>query len=278
MPRLSSFSSKRLHRVGGKIPVANIPPGQQAYITPGTYSWTAPAGVTSVCVVCVGGGGGGMRFTSGYKMGCGGGGGGLGWKNNIPVVPGQSYTVVVGAAGTYGTNYPSGNGGTSYFIDTSTVAGFGGQGASNSNVGGGAYAGDGGGIGGSSGGDATNNTGGAGGAGGYAGKGGRGSGSGYTVTEASGLPSGGAGGGGGANNSGGMNGGGVGIYGQGTTGSNGVGWRSGTGTDGTPGSGGSNTTYGGGGGMYSTPGAGTGAVRIIWGTGRAFPSTNTADL
>jgi hypothetical protein len=30
----------------------------------------------------------------------GGGGGGLGWKNNIAVTPGQSYTVVVGAGGT----------------------------------------------------------------------------------------------------------------------------------------------------------------------------------
>ena len=26
---------------------------QQAYTTAGTYSWTAPSGVTSVCVVCV---------------------------------------------------------------------------------------------------------------------------------------------------------------------------------------------------------------------------------
>ena len=33
--------------------------GQQAYTTPGTYSWTCPAGVYSVSAVCVGGGGGG---------------------------------------------------------------------------------------------------------------------------------------------------------------------------------------------------------------------------
>jgi hypothetical protein len=31
---------------------------QQAFTTPGTYTWVAPAGITSVSVVCVGGGGG----------------------------------------------------------------------------------------------------------------------------------------------------------------------------------------------------------------------------
>eukprot|EP00047_Mylnosiga_fluctuans_P024645 m.166012 g.166012 ORF g.166012 m.166012 type:complete len:97 (-) comp9897_c1_seq16:77-367(-) len=49
--------------------------------------------------------------------GYGGGGGGLGWKNNIPVVPGQSYTVVVGAggsgAGYSGNNCGGGGGGAS---------------------------------------------------------------------------------------------------------------------------------------------------------------------
>ena len=33
-------------------------PGQQAWTTAGTASWTVPAGVTSVCILCVGGGGG----------------------------------------------------------------------------------------------------------------------------------------------------------------------------------------------------------------------------
>ena len=32
------------------------PPGQQAYTTPGTYSWVAPTGVTKVSVVAIGGG------------------------------------------------------------------------------------------------------------------------------------------------------------------------------------------------------------------------------
>ena len=72
--------------------------GQVAYTTPGTYSWTAPAGVTSVCVVCVGGGGSGAWQTNAISP-QGGSGGGLGWKNNIAVTPGQTYTVVVGAGG-----------------------------------------------------------------------------------------------------------------------------------------------------------------------------------
>ena len=48
--------------------------GQQAFTTAGSFTWTAPAGVTSVCVVCVGAGGAG--------------GGALAYKNNITVVPG----------------------------------------------------------------------------------------------------------------------------------------------------------------------------------------------
>ena len=76
------------------------PVGQQTFTSSGT--WTAPAGVTSVCVVCVGGGGGGLQYsTQNYSM-SGGGGGGLGWKNNIAVVAGNSYTVVVGAGGSSG--------------------------------------------------------------------------------------------------------------------------------------------------------------------------------
>ena len=31
------------------------PPGQEEFTVPGTYSWTVPGGVTSVCVVCIGG-------------------------------------------------------------------------------------------------------------------------------------------------------------------------------------------------------------------------------
>ena len=56
------------------------PIGQVAYTTPGTYSWTAPAGVTSVSVVAIGGGGGYSQISASLSpyTGHGGGGGGLG--------------------------------------------------------------------------------------------------------------------------------------------------------------------------------------------------------
>jgi len=77
------------------VRMSDLPPtGQQAYTTPGTYTWVAPARVTSVSVVCVGAGGG-----AGTYFGGGGGGGALAYKNNVSVIPGQSYTVVVGAGG-----------------------------------------------------------------------------------------------------------------------------------------------------------------------------------
>ena len=241
--------------------------GQQAYTTSGTYAWVAPAGVTSVSVVAVGAGGGGR----------GGDGGGLGYKNNITVVPGNSYTVVVGQGRT------GQSGISSYFIDTSTVAGFGG-GRQVGITGGGSYVGDGGGQGGGDTGD-----GGGGGAGGYSGRGGRG----LSFPDSGGSAgAGGAGaGGGGWSDCGfaaGGGGGGVGILGQGTSGSGstgsvpygGIGGSGGATADSRNGA-----LYGGGGGTLvsggcyvDTTGAG-GAVRIIWpGTTRSFPSTNTGNL
>ena len=284
--------------------------GQSEFTTPGTHSWTAPADVTSVCVVCVGGGGGGA---GGY--GLGGAGGGLAYKNNISVTPGQSYTVVVGSGGTGATDDGDSSiwtmalgsdGGDSYFIDTSTVRATGGSAATSSNdipQGGTNTAGDGGGTGG-----VTDVSGlgyhwPGGGAGGYSGDGGRTGSSGSSYAGHSGTDyyghdgAGGGGGGGGYTNShgGGGGGGGVGIYGEGTSGSGGQGGTSSTdltaaggGSGGTDGA--TNTSsyqagndggnYGGGGGCaYYTGGdGGGGAVRIIWGPGRSFPSTNTGNV
>lgn len=287
--------------------LSDPPKGQQAFTTPGTFSFIAPAGVSSVSVVAVGAGGsGGYQWSSG-----GGGGGGLGWKNNISVTPGQSYTVVVGDKGGSVSNAAGagGKGGNSYFISTGTVCGFGaGQGGTGSvstahGAYGGGYTGDGGGVGGAGavGGSWTH---GGGGAGGYSGNGA----SRYNGTSASG-------GGGGAgqyysSTFGVGAGGGVGLLGQGT---NGTTYNDGTGYGGRGGSGGGDgmagetgtttstnvwersasvtTTAsnqilggqfgGGGGGSGTTRGGGyggTGAVRIIWGQGRAFPSTNTGDV
>ena len=282
---------------------------QVEYTSAGTFTWTAPAGVTSVSVVAVGGGGGGA---SGYDSGAGGnlanfdapggGGGGLGWKNNIPVVPGQSYTVQVGAGGGDGTT--GGDGGDSWFINSITVAGLGGAGGNytETSTPGGSYVGDGGGVGGEAGNWIGNQNAyavgsGGGGAGGYAGNGGAG----HDGANVHSEPTGGGGGGGySATNRFGGGGGGVGIYGLGANGTRGIGVdASNNGQPGGGGSGGANgntgptsgTTsrggaYGGGAGgvrSYSWRNigegeGGSGAVRIIWpGDQRQFPSTRTAN-
>lgn len=238
------------------------PPGQQAYTTDGTYSWTAPAGVTSVSVVVVG-----TNYPTNSASA-------LAYKNNITVVPGNSYTVFVSS--TYASRC--------YFINTSTVS------ASTLTL----RTGDGGGNGGA-------NTGG--GAGGYSGSGGAG---GLGAAGSSGSGGGGGGGGGGLASyvyeaDGG--GGGVGLLGQGSNGTGGgfvngpsggtaYGYGGGGGsggttggtsvTDGVGGSPGASGNYGGSTG-YSDPGGGgsggIGAVRIIWpGDTRSFPSTNTGNL
>ena len=136
-------------------PFSVAPAGQQAYTTPGTYTWVAPTDVTSVSVVAVGGGG--------YFAG---GGGGLGWKNNIVVTPGSSYTVVVGARGIDSTATSAGQ---SFFINNTTVCG--GAGGNGYTGAGGTFTGDGGGNGGAGGGGFGGGAQG-GGAGGYSGNGG----------------------------------------------------------------------------------------------------------
>ena len=89
-----------------------IEPGQVAFTTAGTTSWTVPAGVTSICAVLVGGGGGGAGHSTTNVAGSGGGaGGGLRWINNLAVTPGETLTIVVGAGGTAGTT-TSNNGGS----------------------------------------------------------------------------------------------------------------------------------------------------------------------
>lgn len=280
----------------------------QSYTTAGTYSWVAPTGVTSVSVVAIGGGAGGGLCS-------GTGGGGLGYKNNYAVTPGSSYTVSVGAGGTGGTlqtNCCTGYvnrvietvGGASYFVNTSTVAGFGGNRSScGGSRAGGSYAGDGGGNGGLGG--STNcgtKPGGGGGAGGYAGNGGAG---GIWASGGTNATAGSGGGGGGGNYansgsnpySGAGGGGGVGLFGQGSNGTagSGSGGGGGGGSSGTAGTAG-NTSTGGPGGVYGGAGGaanfqivsspysginrtasngGGGAVRIMWpGSTRSFPSTN----
>ena len=152
--------------------VSYIKSGGVLFDTPGTHTWVVPAGVTSVHVVAVGAGGAPGTYYPYQMTKAGGAGGGLGWKNNIPVTPGESITVKVGQHQGGGAD-----GEDSYFKDVSTVKGGGGQGAGNygSTVQapqGGDYVGDGGGNGGGS--YSRNdpyNQGGGGGAGGYSGNG-----------------------------------------------------------------------------------------------------------
>ena len=301
-----------------------VPTSGTIYTSPGEYTWVAPEGVTSVSVVAVGGGGGGGHRGTHITNGSGGQGGcgaGLGWKNNIPVVPGQSYTVVVGAGGIGGSKSITDPGGDSYFISTSTVAGLGGPRGKDGDdadvqvvTPGGLYVGDGGGQGGSGGigqssvSSGVNQGGGGGGAGGYTGAGGAGGAADNpNVSTAGYIGTGGGGGGGSSATSitggyriGAGGGGGVGIFGQGDSGAGGALPTSGsTGTTfgGKGGSGGTDSedntytgAYGPGsvGGLYGGGGGGpglafngvdgaSGAVRIIWGSDRLFPTTNTAD-
>ena len=65
----------------------------------GTTTYVVPAGVTSLVVECLGGGGAAMSFNLRGNSGPGAGGGGYA-RSTISVTPGQSYKVYVGAGGT----------------------------------------------------------------------------------------------------------------------------------------------------------------------------------
>lgn len=240
--------------------------GQYLYSGFTEQSWSVPAGVTSVCIVCVQEGGP--------------------WSSTTPSTSGSPCDVLRSS-------------------NSETLVR-----AQN-----GSRVGDGGGDGGTGGTTTSTWLAGGGGAGGYSGNGGNGSSSGGASTSATG---GGGGGGGRAPESlgNGYGGGGVGVLGQGSSGAGGADNAGGEGGSGG-GSGGAGSwgQYGGGmfggksgslllhagrGGALSyknnitvTPGEslllrpyGAGgssgaynpAIRIIWGAGRAFPSTNTTDV
>lgn len=245
-----------------------VPTGESVYTTPGTYSWTCPTGVTSVCAVAVGAGAnasetGSSAFNGSWAY-SGGGGGALAYANNIAVTPGQSYTIVVGA-GSAGTGRWGISGGDSSF-STFVKAGGGKSGSTYVNCVGGTVITGTGGAGGAGGSGSGSGAGGAGGYSGAGGKGGNGSADGgFSITAgASGSGGGGGGGGGCSNMTSGGNGGSVGLYGQGTSGAGGTAG----GSTGGAGGNGSNGGYGAGGVTIGAPGA----VRIIWGSGRSFPS------
>ena len=106
--------------------------------------WTCPAGVTNVQALVIAGGGGGGA------LGGGGGAGGLVYSNSIPVVPGNTYPVVIGQGGLGSVNlsYPGSNGYNSSFNNLIAYGGGGGgSNASNSSWATGITGGSGGGMG-----------------------------------------------------------------------------------------------------------------------------------
>ena len=71
----------------------------QDYITPGTYSFIVPNGVSSVTVRDWGGGGGG-GYGTGYLGAAGGGGGGGAYASSVvSVTAGSSYAVQPSGSG-----------------------------------------------------------------------------------------------------------------------------------------------------------------------------------
>lgn len=91
-------------------------------------TWTAPAGVTSVSVEAWGGGGAGGGNTTTSDGGGGGGGGAYSSTANIAVIPGNVYTVTVGAGGVAVLGGTGGAGGDSWFSTAGTILARGGAG------------------------------------------------------------------------------------------------------------------------------------------------------
>lgn len=254
-----------------KSSMPSIMVGQQTLTTSQTF--IVPEGVDNLSAVAVGAGGTrGTNYVFGwpsvtYYAGAGGGGA-LCWGNELPVVPGDQLVVTIGAlgsevdttialngtvimragAGKKGGNGNSANGGTA------TRAG-GKGGAHTSTLPTGKWGG-GKGSDGSGGSTTAKSPPSAGAAGGYAGTGG------YANGDTGGSR--GTGGAGGSNK--GTMGGGVGLQGQSNDGVGSTSGWSALSNGSAPG-----PFFGGG------EGAG-GAVRFIWGKGRAFPNTKTADM
>lgn len=104
------------------------PYDKSEYRSAGTYTWTAPIGVTYAKVTIAGGGGGGSVYSF---IGYSGGSGEL-ITQTVSVSPSTTYTVVVGYGGASGSSHdkPGVNGGTSSALGVSAR---GGGGATNSN-------------------------------------------------------------------------------------------------------------------------------------------------
>jgi hypothetical protein len=91
-------SSKLTRWVGDRGTTIGFPVGQQLFTSSGTF--TVPVGIYSIAAVLVGGGGGG-HYTWASSAG---GGGALAYANSIPVNPGDTITITIGAGGAAGSN------------------------------------------------------------------------------------------------------------------------------------------------------------------------------
>ena len=80
------------------------------------FQWEVPNGVTSICIVCVGGGSHGAYNWSAD----GGAGGGLAWINGVSTTPGETFTISVGLGGYSHGSHGSYGAGFSYVIRNST--------------------------------------------------------------------------------------------------------------------------------------------------------------
>lgn len=263
------------------------PKGQVAFTTPGEYTFVVPAGVFKISALTIGAGGTGYGEDSSHGAN-GGTGGSLRYFYDFPVTPNEVLTIYVSSS----------FGATDYGVTdirrgaTAVLRAKGGNatGTIQTPIGAGQWGGTVGGGDGGSGGLTYGGEGGygGGGAGGYSGNGGIGEGGGGLGPATAGQ---GGGGGGGSFSIGGAGGGGVGIFGQGSNGTAGSSSSSGGGGGSSGGkaadAAGFNASngglYGGGGGGCRIGGAtngegGNGAVRIIWGDGRAYPATLTGDM
>jgi uncharacterized repeat protein (TIGR01451 family) len=97
----------------------------QSYTTAGNSTWVVPAGVTSVQVE-VWGGGGGSGGAGAHFASTGGGSGGSFVEFTVPVTPGNTYNLTVGAGGTAGAGGAAGTGasggpGSASFFGNTTV-------------------------------------------------------------------------------------------------------------------------------------------------------------
>lgn len=96
----------------------------QDFLTAGTgQTWICPPGVTSVQVEAWGSGGGGGSSANSTGAGGSGGGGGAYSRSIISVIPGNTYYIQVGAAGTGApaSSTPAGNGGDAWFNSSNTA-------------------------------------------------------------------------------------------------------------------------------------------------------------